>query len=496
MLGFCAFPPFEVSILGWFALVPLLLAVKGGTTRSNFLYGYVAGLVFFGSLLYWLVNVTVPGMIIVVLMMAVYYAVFAVIAGFAIKYSMDLFLLPFAWVVLEYIRSHLFSGFPWGGLGYSQYRNINMIQIADITGAYGVSFVMIAFSAAVYALLTRSKRKMYYMMVALLFMIISTSYGVHRFNNLPVWASPRISVVQANIPQEQKWSGGFEESIIQEYAALTELAAEDSPDMIIWPETAYPYLISDSDVNDNEIDTLAAKLKIPLLAGIVYGDNGRYYNSAVLYEGSRGIHDMYYKTHLVPFGEYIPLERYISFIRKNIDKPIGDFARGDKYTLFPLRSSSSENGEGGTILRQTNFFKFGVLICFEDIFPYIAREFAAGGANILINITNDAWFGPTAAARQHLAASVFRAVENRVPVVRAANTGVSGFIEPTGRIISTVNISGREVFVQGIDTASVTVVRSRTHYTAYGDIFVFFCGIMMLVLFLTEAFFIKKEQKD
>ena len=176
ILAFLAFPPLKIGLAAWVCLVPLLVAVKrAGSTRA-FSLGFIAGAVFFGTLLYWLVNVTVPGTVILVLVLALFLGLFAFVAGIVFKYSMDLLILPFVWVVLEYIRSHLFTGCPWGLLGYSQYTNINLIQVADLTGVYGVSFALAAFNVAAFAIISRSKRKIYYMMSALLFLIAVTTY--------------------------------------------------------------------------------------------------------------------------------------------------------------------------------------------------------------------------------------------------------------------------------------------------------------------------------
>ncbi len=495
VLGALAFPPMEFTFLAWVCLIPLIFAIRGSSPRQAFWYSYIAGFIFFGSLLYWLVNVTVPGFILLTLMLAVYYALFGMMVRMVLNYSMDLFILPFFWVALEYIRSHMFTGFPWGLLGYSQYTTINLVQIADITGAYGVSFVIVAFNVALFAVLSRRERKIAYMMIALMFILMSTSYGIYRFNNYNVWGSPRISVVQGNIPQEQKWNPGFADEIVKTYTDLTKQAALDEADLIIWPETSYPYLVEAGRPVAEEVNDLAKEEKIPILSGIVYREGDDYYNSAVLFDGSDDKLPIYHKTHLVPFGEYIPFEDSIAFLRGYIDKPIGDFRRGGEYSLFTLKSKASSENVSGQIISRTNFYKFGVLICFEDIFPYLSREFVQNGANFMVNITNDAWFGDTAASRQHLQSSVFRAVENRVPVIRAANTGVSCFVDSTGKIISSVNVEGEETFVTGVLTDRVNIYAGRSFYTVYGDVFVYFCGLMLVLLLMVEGASLRKERK-
>ena len=226
---------------------------------------------------------------------------------------------------------------------------------------------------------------------------------------------------------------------------------------------------------------------------MVYARGDNYYNAAVLFDEGGGVSDIYNKTHLVPFGEFVPFEKYFHSFRDYIDKPIGDFEKGTDYTLFNVKSLKSSMTESGSRMRHTSFYKFGVLICFEDIFPYLARQFVQDGAKILVNITNDAWFGRTAASRQHLQASVFRAVENRVPVVRAANTGISCFVDFSGEINSILKVGEKETFVTGVDTAKVRIHAGRTYYTVCGDNFVYFCALMMALLMISEGYFTTRK---
>ena len=492
VLCFLSFPPFEIAFLSWLFLVPLLFALKDSTPRGSFVLSYMTGIVFFGALLYWLVNVSIPGMLLLVMVLSIIFGMFGLIAGSVLRRSMDLFILPFVWVVLELVRSCFFTGFPWGILGYSQYQTINLIQIADITGAYGVSFVVVAVNMAVFAVVTRSERRRTYVIMALFFLIMANMYTIYKFNRLYAWCDAEISVIQGNIPQKIKWDPSFSEKIFNEYEGLTREAAKEKPDLIVWPETAYPYLFGEGENRAREIGALSLREGIPILAGVVNMENGVYYNSAVLFNDNKEHVGLYRKLHLVPFGEYIPFEKHLSFLRGYIDKPIGDFGRGTEYTLFPLVSASSTGGPG-TRVRNTNFLKFGVLICFEDVFPYISRNFVRQGADFLVNMTNDAWFGETAAPRQHLQASVFRAVENRVPLVRSANTGISCFIDTTGRVFSKVESEGRDIFVKGVDTGNIDVCRGHSVYTVYGDVFAYFCAVMAILLYTVEGFLRKKK---
>jgi len=493
LLMFLSFPPIGFAFLGWICVVPLFFVVKNSSSKEAFLYSYFSGIIFYSALLSWLVNVTIPGAIIIVAILAIFHGLFGLVTRYVFKYSMDMLILPFVWVVLEYIRSNLFTGFPWGLLGYLQYKNINLIQISDFTGAYGVSFLLVAFNVAMYAWISKHKRKISYMAIALIFMLASNLYSVYKFNNYLLNRGPSISIVQGSIPQRFKWDPKVAEDILNTYEKLTLEASKESPDMIVWPETSYPYLVRKENMPEEEIVSIAQKTNIPILAGFVLEDGGVNFNSVAFFEKPGKEIDVYRKTHLVPFGEYIPFERQLSIIRGLVDKPIGNYSPGEKYTLFKVKSEYSFDDKEVSIMKQIYFNKFGVLICFEDVFPYISRNFVKKGADFLVNITNDAWFEDTAASSQHLQASVFRAIENRVPVVRAANTGISCFIDSVGRISSTVESEGKTTFVEGFSTKEIYVYPGKSYYTVYGDFFIYFCGIMIIILFFTETFFIKKK---
>lgn len=484
-LGVLSFPPFRLGFLAWVSLIPLLFVAKNAGYKRAFWYAYLSGIVFFGGLLYWLVNVTVPGAIVLVFGLAIFYGLFGILARHVFKNSVEPLILPFVWVVLEYIRAHIFTGFPWGLMGYTQYTNIDLIQIADITGVYGVSFILVLFNVAIFGHIVRDRRRVLHLAGALILILAALTYSKYKLDNCLSWGSPRIAVVQGNIPQESKWEAEHADEIIRTYSDLTRDVSGDRPDMVIWPETAYPYLIT--ALNDaDEIETLASETGVPILAGAVSKDGPDYFNSAIFFTGDGKEPGKYNKTHLVPFGEYIPAEECLFSIRKYINKPIGNFAAGSGRPLFSLRSSIALIRPDGTVTRATNFYKFGVMICFEDIFPYIARDLTLKGANLLVNITNDAWFGDTAAPEQHVQASVFRAVENRVSVVRAANTGVSCFVDFTGRVLFRICRGGKDTFIRAAEIGSVRVSNTGSFYTENGDLFVFFCIFMVMFILAIE----------
>jgi apolipoprotein N-acyltransferase len=518
-----SFPNFDIEILAWFGFVPLFFALKNKSPLKSFFLAYLTGLLFWFGTIYWLIHVTLAGLIILVFYLSLYFGLFGLFFSFFTRYAMrdtrycsfaDLLFFSACWVVLEYIRAYLFTGFPWIPLGYSQYMCLPVIQIADITGVWGVSFLVMLVNAAVYSVIgyrctVNGVRLTVHSVIKRIaipsvILALSFSYGYYRLNQYrqpenrspktghrtaqelsipPLSSKIRISVIQGNIPQEMKWDQQAGDFIIEKYRGLTSVSLSQFPDMVIWPEAAFPLMLK----QENNYAPLTDLLKIfekPLLVGAVTSECLQYHNSVLLVSEKGRVVNSYRKIHLVPFGEYIPLRGILSFLETIA--PIGDFIPGTEHTVFDL----PQNACPGT--------RFGVLICFEDAFPGLARRLVLGGADFLVNMTNDAWFGKTSSPYQHLSASVYRAVENRVPVVRAANTGVSGFIAPSGGIISLVqDKQGEHIFIGGIKTETITLEeKPLSFYTRYGDVFVIFCGISLMYGLLTFAKKTRQSKND
>ncbi len=471
-----SFPNCNLWILAWFAFVPLFFVLKNKSKGKAFLLAYITGIIFWFGTIYWLIHITLAGLILLVLYLALYFGFFGLIisrpAPCALRPAPLLFI-PSFWVLLEYLRSHLFTGFPWALLSYSQYLNLPMIQIADITGAWGVSFLVVMVNVAIKEIIgsrlkvqgSRQKINYGFLFVAGSLWLVACGYGVYRLYLCPAPCALRpvkVSVIQGNIPQELKWDIGSRGFIIDKYLTLTKQALKDRPDLIIWPEAALPVVLEEEPQYYARIVNFVKDIRIPVLLGAVTTEENNYYNSALLISGEGRLLKKYNKLHLVPFGEYIPLRKIFRFLETVV--PIGDFTPGKSYTLFSQYA-----------IRNTQYaIPFSVLICFEDLFPDLSREFVKKGANFLVNITNDAWFKKTSAAYQHLQASVFRAVENRTSLLRSANTGVSGFIAPSGKIISLVGDRGENISIDGYKTQEILIPQRRlSFYTRYGDVFIF-----------------------
>jgi apolipoprotein N-acyltransferase len=477
-------PKFNLEFLAWFSFLPLFIVLKGVSKPRAFFLSFACGLVFWDITVYWLVHVTLAGAIVLALYLALYFGLFGLlIASFLPRSSSyRIFLIPSIWVLLEFCRSHLLTGFPWALLGYSQYLNLPVIQIADISGALGVSFIVMMVNAAFYSLISPLKpsgkpadHALRMLLAPLVVMACVLGYGFYKLNHKsdagkgkPV----KISVIQGNIPQELKWYPQARQEIITKYLMLTRLASQEKPDLIVWPEAAVPVVLEEDPAYYGMIRDLAKQVKTPLLFGAVTSRDNLYYNSALMVSQDGEELTRYDKLHLVPFGEYIPLRTILPFLQTIV--PIGDVTRGTEYTLFGL--SFPGPGHGLHI-------KFATLICFEDVFPELSRQFVARGANFLVNITNDAWYKRTFASYQHFQASVFRAVENRVFVVRSANTGLSGFISPEGKIISLVRDgAGNDLFVDGFKSQQIMINKvDATIYNRFGDLtIVCLCALITL----------------
>ncbi len=469
---------FNLWQLAWFGFIPLFIALENKSLGCSFIIAYLCGIIFWSFTVYWLVHVTLLGTIILILYLAVYFGLFGLSVTFIRRLSDNgIIFTPCFWVLLEYIRSYLFTGFPWAQVGFSQYKNLPAIQIADITGVWGVSFLVVLVNVVLYSIIRRRLKLRVYLICAAI-VLLSFIYGFYRlgYNSNLQKASRtiKISVIGGNIPQDLKWDRQAVGFIQNRHEELTVTAAGDSPDLIIWPEASVPALWPEDEAEFGKVFSLARRQNINLLAGAVCRYGGNYYNSALFIDKSGTLKEIYNKLHLVPFGEFVPLKNIFPFLETIA--PIGDITAGKEYTIFKQPAP------------------FGVLICFEDLFPELSRQFVKQGAKFLVNITNDAWYKEGSAPYQHFAASVFRAIENHVYIARSANTGISGFIDPFGRILSVIHgARGKEIFIKGYSSQNIYLDSTRrTFYNQYGDFFVALCLLLFACVII---FSLKKKMK-
>jgi apolipoprotein N-acyltransferase len=498
------FPSFDLGMLAWILLIPLHLAIVHSTPKDAWRIGWASGFIAFLGTMYWVVTVMhefgkVPVVVsdLVLVLLAAYLGLYVALYAWAlvkiraVSPLTSLLAAPAVWIALEYARSYALSGFPWALLGYSQYLNLPVIQIADHTAVYGVSFLVVLVNVALTDWIlwwqqrssTPTPRPLPWQAsaAAAVALVITLGYGMSRLNETTpgsqAGSPPRtlsIGLVQGNIDQSQKWDVAFRRETIDRYLRLTREAAKET-DLIIWPEAATPFLFEREPEYQWEVMRLTKETGIPLLFGsptLRYFPDGRPYlhNSAFLLDAQGDIAGRYDKQHLVPFGEYIPLKGLLFFLDKFVEG-IGDFEPGLMSSVFPVPSTIRQ--ETTTAFSTAHAPRFGVVICYEVIFPDLVREFSANGADFMVTITNDAWFGHSAAPYQHFGMVVFRAVENHVSFARSANTGISGFIDPQGRILLATPIF-QELAVRG----SIPVGSDPTFYTRYGDVFAVGCVIL------------------
>lgn len=470
----CSYPTIDLSFLAFFALVPLLFILDGVTSRrAAFGWAYLCGLLFFWGTLYWFVHVTVPGAVLLILYLSLYFGLFGLFCYRyrGMSYIWKMLLLPSAWAALEFVRGNFASGFGWVSLGHSQYTFLALIQMADLTGVYGISFIVMAVNLALFFVIRDVRRERRIpaelkkcLAAAAVLMLGVFGYGFFRLGQPLPAQSIKAAVVQGNISQDLKWSRRAWPRIFEKYLLLTELAAGEDPDLIIWPESAFPGFVWEEPERFEELTAFVRRMGIPVLSGFVSREEGKYFNTAALLGKDGNVRREYRKIHLVPFGEYIPFRKLLPFLSTVV--PIDDFTSGEEWTVF-------STADGGPAEKER---RFSALICFEDTVPRLARRFVREGADFLVNITNDAWFKDTGAPYLHLQAAVFRTVETRRSMVRAANTGLSCFIGPRGEILSCVgDARGRRTYVTGFATQEIPLSRRRSPYTFFGDIFTYAC---------------------
>ena len=488
---------FQWGSLAWIGLLPLHHVLLDITARRAFFRGWLAGFFAFTGTMYWVVFAMhlygkIPLLVSIAIMffLTIYLGLFVGIYSFCFvligqrRAKLAWILAPCLWVSLEFLRTFAFTGLPWGLLGYSQFQWLPIIQVANITSVYGVSFLIVLVNISLFLLLHWSLTKKSRPTLLQPWIPLATTttivlvvwlYGISQLTT-PSSESLKVGIVQANIDQAHKWDADYRLDTLEKYDRLTKTIIPDS-DFILWPEAATPFLFEREVGYKSFVLEMIKQAETPLVFGspaLRRHDDGKPYllNSAYILSPSGKITGRYDKQHLVPFGEYIPLKTFLFFLEKLV-VGIGDFQPGPGPTLLSIPYDSGQKQA-----------KFGVAICYEVIFPNLVRQMVNEGANFLVTITNDAWFDDTVAPYQHFAMVVFRAVENRMAFARAANTGVSGFIDPTGYFDAPVPIFTEQSFL-----GSIALGEPTTFYTRFGDVFAWTCVIISLFLLCFTRFF-------
>ena len=481
-----SFLPGKFSWLCWFSLVPLGITIvktdKHHPFRSSFLLGLVSGFVFYLITVYWVwPTITIAGGGVVLafsgtFLLAGYLALYWGLVALFWKYSCRLnslfacFAIAATWVLADYIRTYLFSGFPWASLGYSQWKDLALVQIAEWTGVYGVTFLIVFFNSAIVQFIALRRpslaKGVKAGLVAGITVLVLCGIGAFRYfqisrKNTGV-DSISVAVLQGNIDPYVKWDTDGLRSSIRVYSELLEKTAgkRPEPDVVVWPESALPALLADESGLMHWALHLVEQVDALHLIGAltrVSPEKSLYFNSLYLVQPDGEIGGVYHKVHLVPYGEYVPMERFLrSFIP--LLRDVGGFkSGGDIETLKDTKAT------------------FGPLICYETLFPGLSRNLVRKGANVLVNITQEGWYSSLAFAYQSLGVAVFRAVETRRPLVRAGNTGISTFIDRQGNVSQILALGVSGVLVNRVIPCSLL-----TFYVKYGDIFVIVCVVILI----------------
>nr|WP_303649991.1 apolipoprotein N-acyltransferase [Desulfobotulus pelophilus] len=470
-----AFPPFGFwPLLFMASALPIRMSARADSSGKAFRCGFFFGFFFFSVTLHWLAATVqafgglpwpaaLGALGLLASYMALYPAFFFLFIHHIYQKKKNILLLaPAAWTALEFIRGHLFTGFPWAQLGHGLAETPLLIQSADMGGVYLVSFAIVMANTA----LAFPGKKGKNMVISLCLWLCLGSYGHIRIKNIEKITAHapgiEVSILQGNFPPDQKWDPAFQKKTLDRYHRLMAKAPEDENRLFLWPETATPfYLFTDKAPTRQILTHIRESGGYHLTGSPAYetasGGNYLFFNRSYLISPEGDILARYDKRHLVPFGEYIPLKRYLPFLDQFI-VPAGEFTPGMHPPVLAFQDRL-----------------LAPLICFESVFPHMAREAVAKGAELLAVQTNDAWFGNTGGPAQHLAFSQFRAVEFRKTVIRSANTGISALILPTGRI-------EKKTAMNTTDTLNVRapLLKGKSLYAEIGDFFAWACLFVVL----------------
>lgn len=474
LLSGLSFNSIFFSYLIWVSLIPFIYVISKLSRKALILNSIIFGLAFYGVAIFWLSKVTFLGLILLLFYLCVYPLVFALATKNLIKKPLAIITISCLWVVLEFIKEvMIFVGFGWTNLGYSQYRNLYFIQPVDLLGTKFISFLIVMVNIFFWEIVFRKKISFKKTIFVSFIFVSCFVYSFIRLNTLKESAIVKLSVIQPNIAQELKWKEEAAASIME---TLKQLAVKaDANSLVIFPEASWPGMLGYDDID--YLKNFSKDVNRDILMGAVTSKDGHFYNSALFYEIKGDYFLAYDKIKLVPFGEYIPLRQFLTFI--DVINEIGDMSAGREVKFFPYRDKV-----------------FSVLICFEDVFPLSVSKVACK-SDFLVNITNDAWFGGEPEASQHLSILTMRAIENRISVVRAANTGISGWVSFKGEINKLLQGDSSIYFAEQL-SFSLPLNSQRSIYAKTGELFVVVCGIFLVLMLISsrkKLFIFSNEQK-
>jgi apolipoprotein N-acyltransferase len=487
-----SFPRYGHPAVAFIALVPLLVALSGWSGRSDgvpgvparrgAMLGLIAGFIHYAGTVYWtgatvstfgglpvFVATFVAGLL--ALYMAAYIAAFGAITAVLIRrfHLRGIWLAPCVWVSMEYLRGILVGGFPWIPLGNTMVTFLPIAQLASIVGVSGLSiFVAVLNTGFAVAAMSDSRQRVIAAASTIGLIAVLSIWGGWRLSSNTLVSGPSITVglIQGNIAQSDKWNPARANMILDRYLQMTQQAVQKGAQFVIWPESSTPFYFED-DPAGNIVRAMVRETGKPLLLGsdeTEPGDDPRAYNSAFMLDSSGATAAVYRKIHLVPFGEYVPFQRLLFFVGPLVEA-VSAFSPGTRVTMLPVAGHMVSTA-----------------ICYEVTYPSLAREAVRAGSEMLTTITNDAWYGESSAPFQHFEMAMMRAIEQGRYLVRAANTGISGIVDPYGRVLIRTNLF-ETVAVVG----EARFVQSKTVYARIGDLAVF-VSAAVVVLALAWAF--------
>jgi apolipoprotein N-acyltransferase len=472
-----SFPKFRHPAVAFVALTPLYVALSGWTGRAHqfrgvsarrgFMLGLMTGVVHYTGTVYWTSGtvatfgglpwlVAIPVAFLLVFYMSLYVALSSAAAALLIQRfgAAGLLLAPATWVAAEYARAHIFGGFPWIPLGNAVVTLLPLAQLASVLGVYGLSWLLALLHALfAYVAMTSGRPRVVAAMAAISIVAMTSLWGAWRIREgrlTHVGTPLRVALIQGNVPQSEKWDPSRAGAIFDRYLAMTRQAAARGAELVVWPESATPFYFDEDPASAFRVRQLVSDMRTPLLFGtdeVEPGSPPRYYNSAFMLNETGTTAAVYRKMFLVPFGEYVPFGTLLTFVAPLVEA-VSAFSPGQRVTMLPV-----------------NGHMISTAICYEVVYPHLIRQGVLEGAELLTTITNDAWYGETSAPFQHFELATMRAIEQGRYLARAANTGISGIVDPYGRVTLRTAL-----FESAAPIGDVRFIQERTVYARIGDL--------------------------
>jgi apolipoprotein N-acyltransferase len=467
--------PLYVALAGWTGRDHQF---RGVSARRGFTLGLITGVVHYSGTVYWTSGtvatfgglswlVAIPVAFLLVLYMSLYLGLSSAVAALLIRRfgPAGLLLAPVTWVSAEYARAHIFGGFPWIPLGNAVVSLLPIAQLASVLGVYGLSWLLALLNALfAYVAMTSGRRRVVAVAAAVALVATTSIWGALRIRDgrLTREGTPlRVALIQGNVPQEEKWDPSRAGAIFDRYLRMTREAAAAGAELVIWPESATPFYFDEDAVSALRVRQLISEIGTPLLFGtdeVEPGSPPRYYNSAFMLHESGATAAVYRKMFLVPFGEYVPFGTLLTFVGPLVEA-VSAFSPGERVTMLPV-----------------NGHMISTAICYEVVYPHLIRQGVLEGAELLTTITNDAWYGGTSAPFQHFDLATMRAIEQGRYLARAANTGISGIVDPYGRVTVRTGL-----FETTAPLGEVRFIQERTVYARIGDLAAQLAVLIMLI---------------